>query len=135
VILLDTHVAVWYGAGIELKPRTIRMISEAAEQNAVILSAISAWEIGMLVAERRLLIEGTAESYVRYLFSRSGVVEEPMTSAIGELAARLPGVFHGDAADRILVATAALRSISLLTRDKRIQSYARRSRFITVVTV
>ena len=97
------------------------------------ISAISGWEIGMLITKGRLQVTGSAESYVRQLFSRSGVVEEAVTATIGELAARLAETVHGDPADRILIATAALRSARLLTRDERIRSYARRSRFITVV--
>jgi PIN domain nuclease of toxin-antitoxin system len=99
----------------------------------VLLSAISAWEIGMLVAKGRLIVAGSAESYVRDLFSRSGVIEEPVTSLIGELSARLPGTFHGDPADRLIVSSAALRSATLLTRDERIRRYSRETRFVTVV--
>jgi len=133
LILLDTHVAIWYAAGIELKPRIVRLIGDAAERNGVFLSAISAWEIGMLVAKGRLLLAGSTESYVRDLFSRNGVVEEPVTSTIAEASARIPGSFHGDPADRIIVASAALRAATLLTRDDRIRSYARDTRFVTVV--
>ncbi len=133
LILLDTHVAVWYAAGIELKPRTVKLIGDAAERNNIFLSAISAWEIGMLVAKGRLVVGGSTESYVRDLFSRNGVVEEPVSSAIAEVSARLPGSFHGDPADRIIVASAALRAATLLTRDERIRSYARQTRFVTVV--
>ncbi|MBD5657053.1 MAG: PIN domain-containing protein [Candidatus Eremiobacteraeota bacterium] len=65
--------------------------------------------------------------------SRSGVNEEPVTSNIAELSARLPGDFHGDPADRIIVATAVVRSATLVTRDERIRTYARRTRFVTVI--
>jgi len=132
LILLDTHVAVWYAAGIELKPRIVALIGEAAQQNGVFLSAISAWEIGMLVAKGRLVLGGSAEAYVRDLYSREGVVEEPVTSTIAELSSRLPGVFHGDPADRIIVASAALRSATLATRDDRILSYARKTGLVKI---
>jgi PIN domain nuclease of toxin-antitoxin system len=132
LILLDTHVAVWYAAGIELKPRIVAFIGEAAQQNSVFLSAISAWEIGMLVAKGRLVLAGSAEAYVRDLYSRDGVVEEPVTSTIAELSSRLPGDFHGDPADRIIVASAALRSATLVTRDDRILSYARKTGLVKI---
>lgn len=57
LILLDTHVAIWYTAGIELKPQVTALIGEAALQNSVVLSAISAWEIGMLVTKGRLVLD------------------------------------------------------------------------------
>lgn len=132
LILLDTHVAVWYAAGIELKPRIVALIGEAAQKNSVFLSAISAWEIGMLVAKGRLVLAGSAEAYVRDLYSRDGVVEEPVTSTIAELSSRLPGDFHGDPADRIIVASAALRSATLVTRDDRILSYARKTGLVKI---
>jgi PIN domain nuclease of toxin-antitoxin system len=132
LILLDTHVAVWYAAGIELKPRIVALIGGAAQQNSVFLSAISAWEIGMLVAKGRLVLAGSAEAYVRDLYSREGVVEEPVTSTIAELSSRLSGDFHGDPADRIIVASAALRSATLVTRDDRILSYARKTGLVKI---
>jgi PIN domain nuclease of toxin-antitoxin system len=132
LILLDTHVAVWYAAGIELKPRIVALIGEAAQKNSVFLSAISAWEIGMLVAKGRLVLAGSAEAYVRDLYSRDGVVEEPVTSTIAELSSRLPGDFHGDPADRIIVASAALRSATLVTRDDRILGYARKTGLVKI---
>ncbi len=51
LILLDTHVAVWYAAGIELKPRIVVLIGEAAQRDSVYLSSISAWEIGVLATK------------------------------------------------------------------------------------
>jgi PIN domain nuclease of toxin-antitoxin system len=87
----------------------------------------------MLVAKGRLVLAGSTESYVRDLFSRNGVVEEPVTATIAEVSARLPGAFHGDPADRIIVASAGVRAATLLTRDDRIRSYARRTRFVRVV--
>jgi PIN domain nuclease of toxin-antitoxin system len=134
LILLDTHVAVWFAAGIELKPRIVALIGEAAQQNSVFLSAISAWEIGVLVAKGRLVLAGSAEAYVPDLYSREGVVEEPVTSTIAELSSRLPGDFHGDPADRIIVASAALRSATLVTRDDRILSYARKTGLVKIAS-
>jgi PIN domain nuclease of toxin-antitoxin system len=86
----------------------------------------------MLVAKGRLVLGGSAEAYVRDLYSREGVVEEPVTSTIAELSSRLPGVFHGDPADRIIVASAALRSATLATRDDRILSYARKTGLVKI---
>jgi PIN domain nuclease of toxin-antitoxin system len=92
LILLDAHVAVWYAAAIELKPRTVAL-GAAAEQNSVYLSSISAWEIGMLVARGRFVPAGSAEAYIRDLFSREGVIDEPVTSTIAEFSSRLPSTF------------------------------------------
>jgi PIN domain nuclease of toxin-antitoxin system len=108
-------------------------MGEAAERNSIFLSAISAWEIGMFVAKGWLVLASSTESYVRDLFSRNRVVEEPAMAAIAEVSGRLPGDFHGDPADRIIVASAGLRAATLLTRDDRLCSYARPTRFVRVV--
>jgi PIN domain nuclease of toxin-antitoxin system len=75
----------------------------------------------MLVCEEPAPRSVSSSSYVRDLFSRIGVVEEPVISAIADVSSRLPGTFHGDPADRIIVASAALRSVPLVTRDERIR--------------
>jgi len=124
---------VWYAAGIQLKAAAMRAIGEAIQGDGALVSAISAWEIGMLLAKGRLIVKSD-ETYIRDLFSRQGLVEEPVTASIAELAARLPGDFHGDPADRIIVATAAERSATLVTRDDRILKYLRRTRLTPVVT-
>jgi PIN domain nuclease of toxin-antitoxin system len=108
-------------------------LEKQQNENSILLSAVSAWEIGLLVAKGRLVVAGSTESYVRDLFSRNGVIEEPVTSNIALVSARLPGALHGDPADRIIVASAALRAATLLTRDDRIRSYAHKTRFVTVV--
>lgn len=80
-----------------------------------------------------LIAESSAGAYVHALFSREGVIEQPVTAPIAELAARLPGDFHGNPADRIIVATAVDRAATLVTRDARILSYGKATGFITVI--
>jgi PIN domain nuclease of toxin-antitoxin system len=116
-----------------LKVGAMRAIDDELQRDGVLLSAISAWEIGMLVAKGRLAVPTTVERYVAALFSRAGVQEEPVSSDIAERAARLEGDFHGDPADRIIVATALLRAATLVTQDDRILAYARRERTLHVV--
>jgi PIN domain nuclease of toxin-antitoxin system len=134
LILLDTHVAIWYGNGTDLKPAARRAIDMHLKERKTLLSAISAWEIGMLVAKGRIsLPDQPAEAYIDALFSRDGISEEPITAKIAEYAARLPEGFHGDPADRLIVSTAVLRSAALITRDERILAYAKRTRLLTAL--
>jgi PIN domain nuclease of toxin-antitoxin system len=134
LILLDTHAMIWYASGVRMKPSAMRAIGGALEAEGALVSAISAWEIGMLIKRSRLLVAQDSQTYVGALFSSPGIVEEPVTAAIAEFAARLPGDFHGDPADRIIVATAALRSASVVTRDARILEYAKRTRLVPAIT-
>jgi PIN domain nuclease of toxin-antitoxin system len=117
-----------------MKRLAMRAIGDAIKSNGALVSAISAWEIGMLVAKGRLIIEGDGETYVRELFSRQGILEEPVTAAIAEFSSRLPGSFHGDPADRIIIATTVIHSATLITRDARILDYAKRTKLVIAVT-
>jgi PIN domain nuclease of toxin-antitoxin system len=87
----------------------------------------------MLAYKDRLgFLAADVGSYIGELFSMDGVSEQPVTVKIAELAARLPG-FHGDRADRIIVATAVERSATLVTRDARINAYAKATTFVNAL--
>ena len=128
-ILLDTHVAVWAVEG-RLSKSVAAVIDDAASQNELLISPISAWEIGVLVQKGRLALTMPVSDYVRALFGRRGVVTATLTPAMAAGAATLPGLLHADPADRILVSTAASLGARLLTRDRRLHEYARATRHI-----
>jgi PIN domain nuclease of toxin-antitoxin system len=131
-ILLDTHAAIW---SLEDKlPRTAaRLVSGAAERGELLISPISAWEIGVLVARGRLRLDRSAADYVRFLFGRPGVNAAAISATIALEAASLPSSLRGDPADRILVATAAAYGAQLVTRDRAIHEYARVTKAIRCV--
>lgn len=131
-ILLDTHTAIW-SAEQQLSARTMRLIDSAAERGDLLLSPISAWEIGMLSCRGRLKLSRPVDDYVRDLFSRPGVLIAPLSIAIALDAALLPRALSGDPADRILVATAAAYDAQLVTRDKAIQDYAKNTKTIRCI--
>lgn len=131
-ILLDTHAAIWSANG-SLRPATARIIDAAAERSELLLSPITAWEIGMLVSKGRLVLAQTVHDYVRALFGRPGVVTAALTPGIAAEAATLPSSFHGDPADRIIVATASAYGAQLVTRDNAIRSYAKGEKVIRCV--
>ncbi len=56
-ILLDTHVFIWYVNGDELNKRTVKFIDTAVQANCIYLAAISLWEISMLAAKQRIILE------------------------------------------------------------------------------
>lgn len=131
-ILLDTHAAVWAASG-RLAERVAKLINSAAEHAELLLSPITAWEITMLVRKQRLTLSTTPSEYVRQLFGQSGVVTAALTPAIAAAAGSLPGQFHSDAVDQILVATAAAYGARLMTRDKRIHDYAQRTKYLRCI--
>ncbi len=117
MILLDTHVFVWLAEDSPKLGATARQrIGRAMARAQVHVSAISYWELGMLVAAGRLrLTRDLAE--VRAAAERSGPRELAVDGEIGIVASRLSAL-HGDPADRIIVATALCARATLLTADE-----------------
>jgi PIN domain nuclease of toxin-antitoxin system len=116
VILLDTHVLVryMYNEG-KLGKRTLSVIDRAVANDELVVSAISFWEVATLVAKGRLELDTTAAAF-RDLAIRNGVREQMLDGEIATLAGELPDA-HGDPADRMLVATAIVRGLTLVTAD------------------
>jgi PIN domain nuclease of toxin-antitoxin system len=123
-ILLDTHAAMW-AADDMLKPDVARLVEDAAARGELLLSPITAWEIGMLTRRGRLSIALTVEEYVRVLFSQPGVVLAALTPSVALAAATLPEKPIADPADRILIATATAYGAHLVTHDRKIHKYAK----------
>ena len=131
-ILLDTHAAIWSASGTA-RAATARIIDAAAQRGELLLSPITAWEIGMLVGKGRLILAQSVHDYVRALFGQPGVVTAVLTPAIAVEAATLPSSFHGDPADRIIVATASFYGAQIVTRDRAILSYAETKKAVRCV--
>ena len=133
LIVLDTHAVIWYAGGVKLRGAAQMEVDTAVTGDGAMLSAISAWEIGTLVRRGRLIPPVAVEEYVFQLFRGEGIIEAPVSAEIAELAARLGDDFHGDPADRIIVATAALLQVPLVTRDKQIVTYLRKTKAAAVI--
>jgi PIN domain nuclease of toxin-antitoxin system len=116
VILLDTHVLVRYmhNEG-KLGKRTLSVIDREVANDELFVSAISFWEVATLVAKGRLELDTTPAAF-RDLAIRNGVREQVLDGDIATLAGELPDA-HGDPADRMLVATAIIRGLTLVTAD------------------
>jgi len=124
VLLLDTCALIWSVNHDPLKPEARRLIARAAASEALHLSPVSAWEIGLLVSRGKLTLEVPAEAYIRRVFNQPGVRLADLPPEIAVRSSYLPGQFHEDPADRLLVATAVVMGLKLVTRDQRILDYA-----------
>lgn len=131
-ILLDTHAAIWAADGT-LHSTCRRNIDAAARDGRLLLSPISAWEVAMLVEKGRLNLTVSVDTYVRELFALPGVVTAPLSPTIAAEAAMLGQPMHADPADRMLVATAIAYGASLMTRDRRLQAYARATKSLRCI--
>ena len=119
MIVLDTHVLVWLDGGTgELGDEAATRIDHEFATDNVAVSAISFWEVAMLVAKGRLEISRPLDLWRDELLE-AGICEVPVDGRIGVRAAELPD-FHGDPADRLIVATALSAGSALVTADQRI---------------
>lgn len=121
-LLLDTHVWFWaLESPQELGPRCRAALESASNELSV--ATISVVEFGQLQAVGRLTFRGTLESWLRRGIQALDLRALELTSPVALLAYALPGSFHKDPADRILVATAIHHGYPLATADERILAY------------
>jgi PIN domain nuclease of toxin-antitoxin system len=128
-LLLDTHIWIWWVAGQSELPAAER---EALDRVAAVelpcISAISLWECQMLHARGRLHLEMPFDSWLFQAVSPDTVELLPLDAEVVLALDHLPARFHGDPADRIIVATARALKLSLATHDRRI----RQSRAVSI---
>jgi PIN domain nuclease of toxin-antitoxin system len=91
----------------------------------VVVSPISAWEIGMLVARGRLNLLMSPLRWFDQVMERSGLSLAALTPDVLVAFSFLPGFPHRDPADRIIAATARKYGYRLITRDRSLLAYAR----------
>jgi PIN domain nuclease of toxin-antitoxin system len=123
MIVLDTHVWIWWVHGDERLTKTQLEIIETNESGLIGVNAISCWEIAMLVERGRLQLASSLEEWFEQALSYPGVELLELTPEIAIESTRLPGEFHRDPADRIIVATARTYSCHLVTSDRKLLSY------------
>jgi PIN domain nuclease of toxin-antitoxin system len=82
------------------------------------LSAISLWEVAMLVALRRLSLDLALSDWLTTAAHPRTVRLVPITPAIAAGTAALPDTFHRDPADRLIVATCRDLEAPLVTHDR-----------------
>ncbi len=121
MILLDTHVLVWLDQdNPKLGPKCRKAIDEALAEDDLAVSAISFWEVAMLVARQRLAIAMALNQWRRDLLA-GGIRELPLDGRVGLLAADLE--LHRDPADRFVAATATINEATLATADQRLLTW------------
>ena len=116
-LLLDTHVLLWaLGSPDSLRPEARAEIERAC--NVVLVSAVSAWEMGLKTAVGKLRMPSGLVDQLRA--KRFTLL--PVTIEHGLRVGELP-LLHKDPFDRLLVAQAALERLTIVTRDPRIAAY------------
>jgi PIN domain nuclease of toxin-antitoxin system len=126
MLLLDTHVLIWWANGEGLSGETQRLVAEALSRREVAVSTVNAWEIATLSAKGRVAFLPDAAGWWRRLQSAPGLTVLDLDPMAAIASQSLPEPFHADPADRFLVAMARARAMKLLTRDRLILDYAAR---------
>jgi PIN domain nuclease of toxin-antitoxin system len=123
--VFDTHVWVW-SAAADPRAEKLRNFSGTA-----VVSAISQWEVSMLAMKGRLVLKPDEETWFSTNLA-APVSLSPLTSEICLTSCHLPE-FHGDPADRIIVATAITMGIPLITADQEIIRWNEQQQMLQVI--
>ena len=123
MIVLDTHVWVWWVHASDQLTSPQAQIIEANESDVIGVSAISVWEIAKLVQFDRLELPCRLREWFDAALNYPGIRLLGLTPEIAIESTQLPGEFHRDPADQIIVATARLNNCPLVTSDDKILRY------------
>lgn len=119
--LLDTHILLWWlGENSRLSLKQKRVLDKADEENPLLVSDITLWEIATLASLGRIKLHLPLREWLEQAAAPPLVRLLPITPAVAAEVAALPDSFHRDPADRILVATARVFGATLITRDSQI---------------
>ncbi len=119
MLLLDTHVLIWLDEGSSrLGTDALQVINKALATGQLGVTAISFWEIAMLIEKQRLTFQIELDVWRAELL-QTGLQEIPLQGSTAIRAGQLKS-FHGDPADRMIVATAIENSATLITADEKI---------------
>lgn len=123
MIVIDTHIWVWWVHGDERITKTQAEIIKTNEVDIIGVSAISVWEIAKLVEYNRLELPCQLNEWFTKALSYPAIQMVEITPEIAIESTKLPGKFHRDPADQIIVATARLYNSPLITSDSKILKY------------
>lgn len=126
MIVLDTHVLIWWASGDDQISSTAKGAIESelqSDSGLVLVSTISAWETALLVQRDKLTLSMELDEWLQEVGAIEGVRFVPVDNDIAVASTRLPGEFHKDPADRMIVALARHLNAGLVTADNKIRMY------------
>ena len=125
--LLDTHVWIWYAEGVaeKLDPKTEAIVERALREHRLYVSAVSVWEIGLLMAKSRIVLSAPVQEWIHTATALPGLRLRPLGAGAALESTMLPDDSHGDQADRFLIAEARVGGLTLLTSDRKILDYGK----------
>jgi len=121
VIVLDTHAWIWWASDPGRLGRRGRALVESTDRIGI--PAVCCYEVATAVARGRIALDRAPLEWIEQALALPRIELVPITPAIAVKATQL-GSFHGDPADRLIVATAILDSATLVTKDPNIRTYS-----------
>ncbi len=123
MIVVDTHMWVWWVHGDPSLPSSMGSLLDSSQQTGIAVSAISCWEVAKLVECGRLTLPCPVSDWLQQALGYPGVRLIELSPRICVESTQLPGTFQRDPADQIIVATARVLDAPLVTMDGKILAY------------
>lgn len=123
MIVLDTHIWVWWVLDSDRLSARQQEVIQENETDGIGVSSISIWEVAKLVELKKLELPRSLEEWFSEALNYPGLRVVELSPEIAVESTRLPGHFHRDPADQIIVATARKLDCPLITSDEKILNY------------
>lgn len=117
MILLDTHALLWWALDPDKLSSVAVKTLEGMERNGGFASSVSIWELGIKVQRGQLDLGLSIEEFARRLGENATVELVPVDTTVWLRTLSLEWA-HRDPADRIIVATALIKGVPVLTKDR-----------------
>lgn len=125
MIVLDTHAWIWFTSNPEaLSKKAKKAVDAAVKEKNVLVSSISAWEVALLVKNKRLKLSMDVTDWIAKSEILPFIQFIPVSNSIAVKSVNLPQPLHSDPADRVIIATALSTGALLVTKDKKISDYS-----------
>lgn len=124
MIVLDTNAWIWWTADPQkLTAKARRAIALEEERLGLVVSAISVWEVAVKASLGKLVLDRDVRAWIALAASYPGIVLQPVDPRDALESTLLPGSFHEDPADRMVIALARRLDVPIVTSDSAIRSY------------
>ena len=123
MIVLDTHIWIWWVHGDTNLNDSVRGVLDQSTDGTLCISAICCWEVAKLVECGRLELPCSVSDWIQQALAHRQIRLIDLSPEISVESTKLPGTFHRDPADQIIVATSRVLHLPLLTADSKILKY------------